>query len=67
MLAGWLLSRRVLRPIGALTAASSRLGAGDRGERVEVAGRDESIGVTSQLGRGRTFTVALPQAAPPDG
>jgi two-component system sensor histidine kinase BaeS len=36
-----LLSRRVLRPIGALTAASRRLGEGDLTERVPVAGRDE--------------------------
>ncbi len=36
-----LLSRRVLRPIGALTVASRRLGAGDLTERVPVTGRDE--------------------------
>ena len=36
-----LLSRRVLRPIGALTQASRRLGEGDLGERVPVLGRDE--------------------------
>jgi two-component system sensor histidine kinase BaeS len=36
-----LLSRRVLRPIAALTSASQRLGEGDLGERVPVVGRDE--------------------------
>ncbi len=36
-----LLTRRVLRPIGALTAASRRLGSGDLAERVPVTGRDE--------------------------
>jgi two-component system sensor histidine kinase BaeS len=36
-----LLSRRVLRPIGALTAASRRLAAGDRAGQVPVSGRDE--------------------------
>jgi two-component system sensor histidine kinase BaeS len=36
-----LISRRVLRPIGTLTAASQRLGEGDLGLRVPVAGRDE--------------------------
>jgi len=36
-----LLSRRVLRPIRALTTASQRLGEGDLGERVPVVGRDE--------------------------
>ncbi|NUT37185.1 MAG: HAMP domain-containing protein, partial [Hamadaea sp.] len=41
ILAAVLLSRRVLRPIGALTTASRRLGSGDRGERVPVSGRDE--------------------------
>jgi len=35
------LSRRVLRPIAALTAASRRVGDGDLTERVPVAGRDE--------------------------
>jgi two-component system, OmpR family, sensor histidine kinase BaeS len=36
-----LLSRRVLRPIGTLTAASQRVGAGDLSLRVPVSGRDE--------------------------
>jgi len=36
-----LISRRVLRPIEALTTASRRLGAGDLSERVPVVGRDE--------------------------
>jgi two-component system sensor histidine kinase BaeS len=36
-----LLSRRVLRPIAALTSASRRLGEGGLGERVPVVGRDE--------------------------
>jgi signal transduction histidine kinase len=42
-----LVSRRVLRPISALTTASRRLGAGERTERVPVAGRDE----LAELGR----------------
>nr|WP_322768927.1 HAMP domain-containing sensor histidine kinase [Frankia sp. Cr1] len=46
-LSALLLSRRVLRPIGALTAASRRLGAGDLTERVPVTGRDE----LAELGR----------------
>ncbi len=37
----FLLTRRVLRPISALTAASRRLGAGARDERVAISGRDE--------------------------
>ncbi|TDB81676.1 cell wall metabolism sensor histidine kinase WalK [Micromonospora sp. KC721] len=36
-----LVSRRVLRPIEALTSASRRLGAGDLTERVPVVGQDE--------------------------
>jgi two-component system, OmpR family, sensor histidine kinase BaeS len=41
-LAGTLLvSRRVLRPIGTLTTACRRLGAGDLSERVPVAGSDD--------------------------
>ncbi|TDC44124.1 ATP-binding protein [Micromonospora sp. KC213] len=36
-----LVSRRVLRPIEALTGASRRLGAGDLTERVPVVGQDE--------------------------
>lgn len=39
--AAWLLSRRVLRPIGALTAASHRVGDGELAQRVPVTGRDE--------------------------
>jgi signal transduction histidine kinase len=42
-----LLSRRVLRPIGTLTSASRRLGAGDLSERVPVVGTDE----LAELGR----------------
>jgi two-component system sensor histidine kinase BaeS len=42
-----LLSQRVLRPIGALTRASQRLGAGDLSQRVPVAGTDE----LAELGR----------------
>lgn len=37
----WLLSRRVLHPIAALTAAATRLGAGDLGQRVPISGGDE--------------------------
>jgi two-component system sensor histidine kinase BaeS len=39
--AALLISRRVLRPIGRLTAAAHRLGEGDRSSRVQVSGRDE--------------------------
>lgn len=42
-----LLSRRVLRPVAALTSASRRLGAGGLDERVPVVGRDE----LAELGR----------------
>ncbi|MEV4629597.1 ATP-binding protein [Micromonospora sp. NPDC049523] len=42
-----LLSHRVLRPIGRLTAAAQRLGRGDLGGRVPVEGRDE----LAELGR----------------
>ncbi|MEU4790285.1 ATP-binding protein [Micromonospora tulbaghiae] len=42
-----LLSRRVLRPIAALTRASRRLAAGELGERVRVRGSDE----LAELGR----------------
>ena len=41
LVGAWLLSRRVLRPIRAVTAASARLGAGDLGQRVPVSGGDE--------------------------
>lgn len=46
-----LLSRRVLRPIRALTTASRRLGAGDLRERVPVAGRDELAGLANSFNR----------------
>jgi two-component system sensor histidine kinase BaeS len=36
-----MLSRRVVRPIGTLTAASRRFGQGDLTQRVQVRGRDE--------------------------
>ncbi|MBO3743913.1 sensor histidine kinase [Actinoplanes flavus] len=42
-----LLTRRVLRPISALTTAARRLGAGARSERVAITGRDE----LTELGR----------------
>ncbi|MCZ7425748.1 ATP-binding protein [Micromonospora sp. WMMA1949] len=42
-----LLSRRVLRPIAALTRASRRLASGDLGDRVRVRGSDE----LAELGR----------------
>jgi two-component system, OmpR family, sensor histidine kinase BaeS len=51
VLATLLLSRRVLRPIGALTAASRRLGAGELTERVHVAGRDELADLTREFNR----------------
>jgi signal transduction histidine kinase len=47
VLTALLLSRRVLRPISALTAASRRVGSGELAERVPVTGRDEF----AELGR----------------
>jgi signal transduction histidine kinase len=47
VLAAWGLSRRVLRPIDALTSASRSLAAGDLSGRVPVRGRDE----LAELGR----------------
>jgi len=41
LLGSMLISRRVLRPIGALTAASRRLADGDLSQRVPVVGSDE--------------------------
>jgi two-component system sensor histidine kinase BaeS len=46
-----LLSRRVLRPIAALTSASQRLGEGDLSERVPVVGRDELAEVARSFNR----------------
>jgi signal transduction histidine kinase len=40
-LAGWLVARRISRPVVALTAASDRMAAGDLGARAPVAGDDE--------------------------
>ena len=40
-LAGWLVARRISRPVIALTAASDRMAAGDLGARAPVAGDDE--------------------------
>src|SRR5262245_6401408 len=37
----WLLSRRILEPVDALTAAARRLGRGDLSSRVRVASQDE--------------------------
>jgi signal transduction histidine kinase len=37
----WTLSRRILKPVGALTAAARRLGQGDLASRVEVRSSDE--------------------------
>lgn len=37
----WMLSRRILEPVGALTAAARRLGRGDLASRVEVSSSDE--------------------------
>jgi two-component system sensor histidine kinase BaeS len=45
------LSRRVLRPIGALTAASQRLGEGDLSRRVPVKGRDELAALARSFNR----------------
>jgi len=41
------LSRRILRPVGALTEAAGRMSAGDLGQRVNIASRDE-IGELAQ-------------------
>lgn len=46
-----LVSRRVLRPVRALTSASRRLGAGDLSERVPAAGRDELAGLARSFNR----------------
>jgi two-component system sensor histidine kinase BaeS len=46
-----LLSRRVLRPIGTLTAASQRLGEGDLSLRVPTRGRDELAGLAHSFNR----------------
>ena len=46
-----LLSRRVLRPIRTLTAASGRLGAGDLSGRVPVSGQDELAGLARSFNR----------------
>jgi signal transduction histidine kinase len=39
--AGWLVARRIARPVVALTEASDRMAAGDLGARAPVAGGDE--------------------------
>ncbi|GAA1369834.1 sensor histidine kinase [Catellatospora chokoriensis] len=49
--ASWLLSRRVLRPIGALTAASAQVGDGRLTERVPVRGHDELAGLARSFNR----------------
>lgn len=46
-----LLSRRVLRPVRALTSASRRLGAGDLTERVPVVGQDELAELAGSFNR----------------
>jgi two-component system, OmpR family, sensor histidine kinase BaeS len=46
-----LLSRRMLRPVVALTAASRRLGAGDLSLRVPAVGRDELAELASSFNR----------------
>ncbi|HEY8474578.1 MAG TPA: ATP-binding protein [Natronosporangium sp.] len=46
-----LVSRRVVRPIRALTAASYRLGKGDLSERVPVIGRDELADLARSFNR----------------
>lgn len=46
-----LISRRVLRPVRALTGASRRLGEGDLTERVPVAGRDELADLAQSFNR----------------
>ncbi|MCO1575974.1 ATP-binding protein [Crossiella sp. SN42] len=47
----WLVSRRVLRPVGALMTASTRLGAGDLAERVPVRGNDEIADLAGAFNR----------------
>ncbi|WHT20600.1 ATP-binding protein [Crossiella sp. CA-258035] len=47
----WLVSRRVLRPVGALMTASTRLGAGDLAERVPVRGHDEIADLAGAFNR----------------
>ncbi|MFI6333214.1 sensor histidine kinase [Micromonospora chersina] len=47
----WLLSRRVLHPIQALTTASRRISEGDLTKRVPVAGRDELAGLARAFNR----------------
>jgi two-component system sensor histidine kinase BaeS len=46
-----LVSRRLARPIRALTTASERLGQGDLTERVPVVGRDELAGLARSFNR----------------
>jgi two-component system sensor histidine kinase BaeS len=46
-----LFSRRVLRPVQALTHASRRFGAGDLSERVPVVGHDELAGLATSFNR----------------
>jgi two-component system, OmpR family, sensor histidine kinase BaeS len=46
-----LVSRRVVRPIRALTGASYRLGKGDLSERVPVVGRDELAALAQSFNR----------------
>jgi two-component system sensor histidine kinase BaeS len=46
-----LVSRRLARPIQALTTASERLGQGDLGGRVPVVGRDELAGLARSFNR----------------
>jgi signal transduction histidine kinase len=41
VLLSWLISRRILRPVQDLTAATRRMGGGDRSARVPVKGKDE--------------------------
>jgi signal transduction histidine kinase len=57
LLAAFLLSRRILGPIEALTAAARHLGQGDLSRRVEVRSRDE-IGELAQAFNGMADSLA---------
>ena len=48
----WLLSRAIVRPVGALVAAAQKLASGDLAQRVEPDGSTEEIGTL-----GRTFNM----------
>jgi signal transduction histidine kinase len=51
LLAGWLLARLTVRPLGRLSRAVARLGAGDLDERLPVEGDDELAAVATSHNR----------------